>query len=135
MGNYIFGEYDKKTDPVSLTGENLYFLQAGVFSSEESMKKGMEKFSYYIYSKENNMYYAYVGIVKDKDNLEKLKGYMKREGYDIYVREVFISNLSFITVLDQYELLLKETNEDKIIKSICNQILTKYEELVIGDKN
>ena len=37
-------------------GEKLYFLQAGVFSSEEEMKREMSKFSYYIYTKENNYF-------------------------------------------------------------------------------
>ena len=46
-----------------------------------------------------------------------------------------ISNISFITVLDQYEMLLEQTTDTKIIKSICNQILSKYEELVMVDKN
>lgn len=135
MGNFMFNEYDRKTSTVSLTGETLYFLQAGVFSNEEEMKKEMSNFSYYIYTKENNMYYSYIGIVKNKKNLEKLKEYFKSEGYDIYVRELFISNISFITVLDQYEMLLEQTNDIKIIKSICNQILSKYEELVMVDKN
>ena len=135
MGNFMFNEYDKKTSTVSLTGETLYFLQAGVFSNEEEMKKEMSNFSYYIYTKENNMYYSYIGIVKNKKNLEKLKEYFKSEGYDIYVRELFISNISFITVLDQYEMLLEQTTDTKIIKSICNQILSKYEELVMVDKN
>ena len=135
MGNFMFNEYDRKTSTVSLTGETLYFLQAGVFSNEEEMKKEMSNFSYYIYTKENNMYYSYIGIVKNKKNLEKLKEYFKSEGYDIYVRELFISNISFITVLNQYEMLLEQTTDTKIIKSICNQILSKYEELVMVDKN
>lgn len=135
MGNFMFSQYKKDTDLVSLTGENLYFLQSGVYSSEDSMKKSMDSFPYYIYTKENNMYYSYVGIVKTKENLEKLKEYYKTLGYDIYVREIFVSNISFLTVLDQYELLLSETTDTKIIKSICNQILSKYEELVMVDKN
>ena len=78
MGNFMFKQYSQKVDTVSLTGENLYFLQAGVFSSESSMKEAMSKSSYYIYRKENNMYYSYVGIVKNEKNLEKLKDYFKQ---------------------------------------------------------
>lgn len=135
MGNFMFKEYNQNTQTVSLTGEKLYFLQAGVFSSEEEMKREMSKFSYYIYTKENNMYYSYVGIVKKEKNLKKLKEFYKSEGYDIYVREIFISNISFITILNQYETLLEETSDNKIIKSIESQILSKYEELVMIDKN
>ena len=81
------------------------------------------------------MYYAYVGIIKSEKNLTKLKGYFKDLGYDIYVREIFVSNSSFIQVLDQYEGLLLETKEPKIIGSICSQILSKYEELVMVHKD
>ena len=49
--------------------------------------------------------------------------------------EIFISNNSFLQVLDQYEGLLLETKEPKIIGSICNQVISKYEELVMGDKD
>ena len=131
MGNYMFHEYNINTDKVSLTGENLYFIQAGVFSSEEKMKEEMASFSYYIYTKENNMYYAYIGIVKNEKNLEKLKGFYKQEGYDIYERQIFVSNIAFLTVLDQYEELLKSTDDKKVAQSIENQVLSKYEELVL----
>lgn len=135
MGTFLLRQYDIKTDSVMLSGENVYFLQTGVFSNEESMKEAMKNTSYYIYTKENNMYYSYIGITKNKKNLEKLKGYYNKEGYDIYEREIFISNISFLTVLNQYDNLLKETDDNKIINSIENQVLSKYEELVLNDKN
>lgn len=133
MGNFMFKQYN--TEKASITGENLYFLQIGVYSSEDKMKESLKNIQYYIYTKSDDMYYAYVGIIKSKDNLEKLKDYYKKEGYDIYVKEVFVSNSSFITVLEQYEMMLKETKDNKIIKSIINQILSKYEELELNDKN
>ena len=135
MGTFMFKQYKLDTDTVSLTGENLYFLQTGVYSSEEDMKKNMSNTSYYIYTKENNMYYSYIGITKNKKNLDKLKGYYKQEGYDIYVREIFVSDISFLTVLEQYDNLLLETTDTKIIKSIENQVLSKYEELIINDQD
>ena len=135
MGTFLFNQYNTKVDPVSLTGENLYFIQAGVFSSEDQMKEAMKDTSYYIYTKENNMYYSYVGITKNKKNLEKLQEFYKSASYDIYVKEIFVSNLSFLTVLDQYELLLEETTDNNVIKSIENQVINKYEELVLNDKD
>ena len=135
MGNFMFSQYKENTDPVALTGENLYFLQTGVYSNEEEMKNAMQNTSYYIYTKENNMYYSYIGITKNKKNLQKLQEFYKQAGYDIYVREIFVSDISFLTVLDQYDNLLAETTDTKVIKSIENQVLSKYEELIINDKN
>ena len=135
MGNFMFKQYKSDTDLVSLTGENLYFLQTGVYSSLDSMKEAMKNTSYYIYTKENDMYYSYIGITKNKNNLEKLKGFYKQEGYDIYVREIFVSDISFLTVLEQYDNLLLETTDNNILKSIEEQVLNKYEELIINDKD
>lgn len=135
MGTFMLKQYNREVDAVSLSGENLYFIQVGVFSSEEAMKKELSNFTYYIYTKENNMYHAYTGITKDKENLEKLKDFYVSAGYDIYVREMFVSNISFITVLSQYDLLLNETTDTKIIESIENQVLSKYEELIMVDKD
>ena len=135
MGTFLFNQYNTKTDTVGLTGENLYFIQAGVFSSEEQMKEAMKNTTYYIYTKENNMYYSYIGITKNKKNLAKLQEFYNSAGYDIYVREIFVSNLSFLTVLDQYDMLLNETTDKTVIKSIENQVINKYEELVLNDKN
>lgn len=135
MGTFLFNQYNTKVDPVSLTGENLYFIQAGVFSSEDQMKEAMKNTTYYIYTKENNMFYSYIGITKNKKNLEKLQDFYTSAGYDIYVREIFVSDLSFLTVLDQYDLLLNETTDNNIIKSIENQVINKYEELILNDKD
>ena len=135
MGTFMFKQYRTDTDVVSLTGENLYFLQTGVYSSEESMKEAMKNTSYYIYTKENNMYYAYIGITKNKKNLKTLQEFYKSVGYDISIREIFVSNISFLTVLEQYDNLLLETTDNKIIKSIENQVLSKYEELIINDND
>lgn len=135
MGTFMFKQYKLDADPVLSTGENLYFLQTGVYSSINSMKESMQNTPYYIYTKDNNMYYSYIGITKNKKNLEKLKEFYKQAGYDIYVKEIFVSNISFLTVLEQYDNLLNETTDTKVIKSIENQVLSKYEELIIDDKD
>ena len=62
-------------------------------------------------------------------------GYFKNLGYDLYVKEFTVENTNFIEVLNQYEELLKQTNDEKTIASICGQILSKYEELVLNAQN
>ena len=123
MGTFLLNQYNTKTDTVALTGENLYFIGAGVFSSEEQMKEEMKKT------------YSYIGITKNKKNLKKLQDFYTSAGYDIYVREIFVSDLSFLTVLEQYDLLLNETTDNNVIKSIENQVINKYEELILNDKD
>ena len=39
------------------------------------------------------------------------------------------------TVLKQYDLLLKESEDKEVIGTVCSQILNKYEELVLKNVN
>ena len=137
MGKLMFSQYDDKQGLklVSATSEKLYFIQQGVYSTKESMEENTTNLTYYIYTMQDDKYYVYVGITKDDENLEKLKGYFINLGYNIYVKEFDISNESFITILDQYEMMLKTTTDNKTIGAICSQVLGKYEELVINNES
>ena len=63
--------------------------------------------------------------------MNKIKGYYKEKGYNTYVKEISISNDNFITVLEQYDILLSESSDLQVIETICSQVLNKYEELVL----
>lgn len=124
-------EFEGKIVPVVGKSKNAYFIQQGVYSSMESMKENMSDFSYYIYSIKDNKYYVYIGITFLEENLNKIKGYYEEKGYITYVKELTINNESFITVLEQYDKLLQNSNEDEVITTVCSQVLSKYEELVL----
>lgn len=133
LGKFTLSQYDDfNVFPVSFGSDTIYFLQEGVYSNEEIMKKNMTQFNYYIYDVEEDGYHTYVGITKNKENAQKVKGFFKEKGYDIYIRENTINNNSFISVLNQYDILLSSAENDTI-DSICNQILNSYEELVINE--
>lgn len=131
MGKFMFNQYDNGVALASkLTEkESLYFIQQGVYSSIDSMKENTSSLPYYIYTEENNKYYVYIGITKDKDNLEKLKGYYQDKGYNIYIKTVEISNDAFLEIFNQYEQLLKSTTDKDAISAIMSSVLAKYEEL------
>lgn len=131
MGKFMFNQYD---NGVALTSnlrekEQLYFLQQGVYSSIDSMKENTSSLAYYIYNEEDGKYYVYVGITKDKNNLEKLKGFYQNKGYDIYIKSIEISNQEFLEVFNQYEQLLQKTTNESAISAIESSVLAKYEEL------
>lgn len=133
LGRFILNQYDDfNIFPVSLSYDTVYFLQQGVYSNEEIMKNNMSSFDYYIYDVEDDGYHTYVGITKNHENALKIKEFFKEKGYDIYVRENNIKNNSFISVLNQYDILLSNSDKSSI-DSICNQVLSSYEELVINE--
>ncbi len=134
MSNFMFQQYDKKgAEKVSYEKNNVYFFQIGVYSSLENMKESLKNVETYIYEQTDKLFYAYVGMTKESANLEKLEGYFKDLGYVIYRKEKKVSNLAFHEVLAQYDLMLKETEDTKTIKTIMSQVISKYEELVLSD--
>lgn len=131
MAYILISGYDKADSiTVSKNAQTVYYIQRGVYSTKENMKNNMEEFSHYIYNVEDNMYYTYIGITKNKKNAEKIKEYYKQKGYDTYIKEKITDNENFLTILGQYDELLSKTKEQETISVICNQVLSKYEELV-----
>ena len=134
LSNLLFKEYeyDVKLSTVFSSSNKVYFLQQGVYSSFDSMKENMISFSYYIYTYENDKYYTFIGVTKDMENLEKLKGYYKSLDYDIYVKEVNVRNSEYLELLDEYDILLKAVDSKDAIDAIMMQLLGKYEEMIIN---
>ena len=137
LANFFIKQYDDyKGIKVSGMGENLYFVQYGVYSSLESMEENTISLQNYVYNIDNNLYYVYVGITKQEENSKKISNYYKDQGYDTIVKQFDIVNEEFIKLLDNYDEVLKNTKDKTAIASVINQVLMKYEEVVInGSKN
>ena len=117
---------------VSNSGEKLYFIQYGVFSSLDSLEKNTINLQSYVYNEQDGLYYVYVGITGKKENAEKIVKHYKDLGYDAFIKEFGITNKKFLNILENYDQVLESTNDDIAISSIINQILSKYEEVVIS---
>lgn len=137
LGRFVLNQYEfeGKIVSVSSKNKNAYFIQQGVYSSKESMEENVTDFPYYIYSIIDDKYYVYIGITFLEENLEKIKGYYEKKGYITYVKELSVDNEDFITVLEQYDSLLQGSDEEEIIGTVCSQVLSKYEELVLQNDN
>ena len=131
MAYFIIKQYEEMPAlAVSSDAETLYYIQRGVYSDLDNMKNNIKEFSHYIYNVEDNQYYAYIGVTTNKDNAVKIQNYYKSIGYETFLKDKITDNEDFINVLRQYDELLAKTNDNESIKTICNQVLAKYEELV-----
>ena len=131
MSCFIIKQYENMPAmAISSSAETLYYIQRGVYSDFDNMKNNMKEFTHYIYNVEDNQYYAYIGITSNKENSLKIQKYYKSIGYDTFLKDKITDNKNFITVLKQYDDLLSKTDDDESIKVICNQVLSKYEELI-----
>lgn len=138
LAKFMFMQYDTKdiTLPTIKTSESatLSFLQVGVYSTIESMKKNCSNIEHYIYMEEDSKYHVYVALTGNENNLEKLKGYFEEQGYVTYKKTLVIHNIKFIEELEKYDNLLLKTEDMKAISVIITNVLNRYKELVI-DRN
>lgn len=126
---YMLKEYESiDIIPVFNTKETAYLVQQGVYSSMESMQENTSHLTDYIYSVIDNMYYVYIGISLENDNVEKIQEYYKNKDINTIIKTTTISDNDLINSLKQYDMVLKETSEEETIKEIIKQTLSKYKE-------
>ena len=133
LSQFFMNQYEKKEDLLTIfsRGEKVYLIQQGVYTSEDNVKKNTMGLDYYVYSIQNDMYYVYIAITKNVDNIPKIQGYFKNLGYDTLSKEIYVNNKEFLEILSQYDNLLLSTSDNDVIKAICSQTLGKYEELIL----
>lgn len=122
--NYVSARSNKKE------GEVLYFLQVAAFKKYENVTKMSKLLSSYLVIQEEDLFHIYVGITKDKKNLEKLKEIYMSGGNNIYVKEKLVLNKEFIEYIKNYDYILEETDDKDIILNINKSVLKKYEEVL-----
>ena len=137
LGNFLLKQYnDYETLTVSSNSNEVYFFQYGVYSNVENMEENTINLENYIYKIEDEKYYVYIGLTGNKNNIDKLSNHYKNLGYDVIVKSYYISNQQFISLLNNFDEVIKNTEDSTVISSIICQTLQKYEDVVNnGNKN
>ncbi len=133
LGMFVLRQY-KNFDVTSVFSyyDTLYFIEIGVYNDIDSMKDDLGNFSSYIYDVDDSGYHVYVGITKNHENALKVKEYFNNMGYDINIREDRTSNGIFVSIVNQYDIVLRDASDDAI-GDICSQVINSYEELVLNE--
>lgn len=126
----MFNQYNIQ-EPIHLASNNsskFYFIQLGAYSSYDSMITNTNKLESYIYLQNDNLYYVFGCITKNKNNLDKIEGYFKDNGYTTYRKEFNLSKESLEEEINKIDLILNETNDQSSIKKLCIKGLELYKE-------
>ena len=107
-----------------------YFIQEGVYSSKSIMEENIKNMDLKVVDELDNKYYVYLGITKDESIAKKLKEIYESQGYQIYIKEVSLSNEEFNNNVTQYDLLINATTSEKEILTIEKVVLANYEEII-----
>ena len=133
LSKIMYDSYNsKETIKASLNQEKIYLIQIGKFKNKKKMKEKLENINNYIYEKHNDLYYPYVGITQS--NVQKLKSFFKKQGYDVYLKQINCNNLEFLNTLNNYDKLLENAKDEKTILEIENQTINNYKEIVVDVK-
>ena len=74
IGKYVYNGYQNETkEAFKDMNENIYLLQYGVYSSNDSMVENTKNLKNYFYYIENNKYHVIIGVTMDKDLKDKIK--------------------------------------------------------------
>ena len=133
IGKYVFDQSRNEAKSVIGDDNYVYLMQYGVYKDIENMKNSVSELKNYIYVKEKDGYHIYIGISKNQKNLQKVGDFLGVLA-NIYIKRVKINNMEFLESLDQYDVLIDQTDDIEVIVNAQKQILSKYEELVLQNE-
>lgn len=122
-GKLVYNIYDDKTD--ELFTENLiYLVQAGAYSSYDSMRTNTIGYNY-VYYEDEGLYKAVIGVTKDKDNLEKIK---KAYNQEVVINSYYLYDEDLMKKISSYDEKLKQADQEAEIKEVVIEMLNLYKE-------
>ena len=122
--------YLSKSTQVFSNKDIYYFIQEGVYSSKSIMEENIKNMDLKVVDEIDNKYYVYLGITKDENIAKRLKEIYESQGYQIYIKEVSLSNEEFNNNVTQFDLLINATTSEKEILTIEKVVLANYEEII-----
>ena len=132
IGKTMCDEYHTTSETKSVfqstNSLKVYYLQYGVYSNEENMKKSVLSLPYYIYRIEDNQYHVYIGVTSKEENVVKLQDYFKSFGYVTYKKEGYIKNQEYMEKLNTLDEMLMKVSDQETINEINQKILESYKE-------
>ena len=131
LGHFLFLEYQEETMEVMQEKNKIYFIQEGVYDNEEEAKKATAELDTKIIVKEDAKYYVYLAMTQSEKKLEKLKKFYQNQGINITIKEMEITDESFINTLIQMDGLLEDTTKEEQIDPINKVVLANYQELIL----
>ena len=125
ISKYFIGQDSIPT--ISLEEANTaYIFQIGVYNDRAKAEK-LSKNNKGIIIEKDNKYYVYVGILKNKNNINKLKTILEKKKIKYYQKEEQVNNI-FYNKLEELEILMENTKTEVAFNKINETILNYYKE-------
>lgn len=129
LGNIIFSNKIELIEKY-LNKDTYYFLEQGIYYDEQIMETNIKNIKSKIIDHKKDKYSVYVGITKDKEIAEKLKKIYETKNIKVLVKEKYLSSEEFSNNVDQFDILIRSSNETEEILTIEEVVLANYEEII-----
>ena len=126
LGQFLFGEKIELIKKLQKK-DTYYFLEEGIYTDYNNIDVNINR---RIIENKNNKYYVYIGITRDKQVLEKLKSIYKGKNIDVRVKEINLESQEFKNNVEQFDLLIRNTNDVSQILTIEEVVIANYEEII-----
>ncbi len=137
IGKVFFNQYDTMGVSSFSDGEKVYFVELGIYSDVNELQSKVKNYDDYLYLKSSDGYHLYAGVTKNKKTADRIKVYYKESFNNIYVREKYVDNYSFLNILAEYDKICLALSNDKDLPSIEKIVISNYKEMILenGDTN
>ena len=127
FGKVIFSNYDNANTLKAFNeGEKVYFIEIASASSKDNLTS-INSYESYLCLLENDTYYLYGGITRNKDTAEYIK--------TSYENKKFNSK-TFINLLNEYDKVAKISSNTDDLFTIEKIVISNYKETVLqNDSN
>lgn len=126
LGLFFFKKFDTNIEALATSVKSIYAVQVGVYKNIDNAKDVANKMEGIVVL-DNDYYRVYIDIIKDKEILNLREEYYKNNNINYYLKIINPSK-EFITKLDDYEIILKNTSiSADNIKVVREQILKEYQ--------
>lgn len=132
VGNNLYKKVDLKLIQTFSESNEFYLLQEGIYSNKDSMQKDTRDISPKIYEVKDDKYYVYVGITSKIENANKIKDIYIKDGININIKKIKIKDEEFINSINQFDILIENTDNKEEILTIEEVVLSSYERKILN---
>lgn len=127
LGQFLFKEKIELIRKLQ-KGDTYYFLEEGIYNDYNNINN--TNINRRIIENKDNKYHVYIGITRDKEVLEKLKSIYSKDNITTTVKEINLESLEFKTNVEQFDLLIRNTNDTNQILTIEEVVIANYQEII-----
>ena len=111
--------------------DKYYFLEEGIYSNNEFIEVADTlNLRNYLLEYQNNNIVIYCAITRDMEVVERIMKIYEEKGKNIKYIEKYLHNEEFKNNVEQFDLLVKTTEQEEEIETIEKVVIANYEEII-----